>query len=376
MRRHRIVPRPDWRARARALDFSYAEIGGEPYWDETACWEFSEAEIDVLDDALAELERLTRLAAAEAVRRGAHAMLGIPEAVWPLLVRSWERQEQSLYGRMDLRWDGAGPPKLLEYNADTPTSLYESSVVQWEWLRCAYPDADQFNSIHEGLIAAWPALGLPDRVHFTCARDSDEDRGNVDYLRDTAMQAGKDAPFLYLDEIGWNGDRFVDLADGDIQALFKLYPWEFLLHDAFGAHAARASTRWIEPAWRLLLSGKGILALLWEMFPGHPNLLPAFREPGRTGGPEIRKPLFGREGANIEAPGIVTEGPYGAEGFVYQQWAELPCVDGRYPLIGGWLIAGQPRGIGIREDDTPITRDTSRFVPHYFRPENKGTRLP
>ena len=106
--------------------------------------------------------------------------------------------------------------------------------------------------------------------------------------------------------------------------------------------------------------------MLWELFPGHPNLLPAYREPGRTGGAEIRKPLFGREGANISAPGAETPGPYGEEGFVHQQYLELPCVDGRYALIGSWVINGEAKGIGIREDASPITRDTSRFVPHFF----------
>lgn len=367
MRRHRLDPRPDWRERARALGFAFAEIAGEPYWDETACWEFTAGEVDALEDATAELEGLAREAADHAVRHDCHALLGIPDAIWPLVVRSWQRQEPSLYGRMDLRWDGTGPPKLLEYNADTPTSLYESAVVQWEWLTCAYPGADQFNSIHEALIAAWPTLRLPHRVHFACGRNSDEDRGTVDYLRDTAIQAGLDAPFLFMEDIGWDGKRFVDLDRRELRACFKLYPWEFLLRDAFGSHIAQASTRWIEPAWRLLFSGKGLLALLWELFPGHPNLLPAFREPGRTGGAEIAKPLFGREGANITAPGVQTDGPYGAEGYVYQQWAELPQVDGRYALIGSWIIAGAPHGIGIREDAGPVTRDTSRFVPHFFR---------
>jgi glutathionylspermidine synthase len=257
MRRHRLTPRPDWRDHARMLGFAYAEIAGEPYWDETACWEFTAAEVDLLDDATAELERLACAAADHAIRQNRRAMLGIPEAVWPLLVQSWERQEPSLYGRMDLRWDGSGSPKLLEYNADTPTSLYESAVVQWEWLACTYPDADQFNSLHEALIAAWPGLHLPPTVHFTCVRDSAEDRGNVDYLRDTAMQAGLDAPFLHVDQIGWDGRRFVDLANREIRVAFKLYPWEGLLRDAFGAHIAAAATRWVEPAWRLLLSGKG-----------------------------------------------------------------------------------------------------------------------
>jgi glutathionylspermidine synthase len=367
MRRLRLPPRPDWRDRAHALGFAYAEISGEPYWEETACWEFTSGEVDTLESATAELERLALAAADHAISHGRHAILGIPETAWPLLVRSWERREPSLYGRMDLRWDGTGPPKLLEYNADTPTSLYETSVVQWEWLTCVYPDADQFNSIHEALIAAWPGLRLPPTVHFACTRDSAEDRGNVDYLRDTAMQAGLDAPFLATEDIGWDGRRFLDLGNREIRAAFKLYPWEFMVHDTFGSHVAAASTRWIEPAWRLLLSGKGILALLWELFPGHPNLLPAFRQPNRTGGQEIAKPLFGREGNNITAPGWQTDGPYGAEGFVHQAWAELPAADGRYAVIGSWIIAGVPHGIGIREDSTPITRDTSRFVPHFFR---------
>ncbi len=367
MRRHSIPPRHDWRDRARDLGFSYAEIAGEPYWDETACWEFTAAEVDVLDDAVTELERLTQLAADHAVRFNKRVELGIPEGAWPILVRSWERREPSLYGRMDLCWDGTGPPKLLEYNADTPTSLFESSVVQWEWLKCAYPDADQFNSIHEALIAAWGSMRLPKQVHFTCMRDTAEDKGNTDYLRDTAMQAGLDAPFLFIDEIGWDGRRFVDMNRTEIRAMFKLYPWEFLLRDEFGRNVASAATRWIEPAWRLLLSSKGILALLWELFPNHPNLLPAFREPNRTGQLEIAKPLFGREGANIDAPGIKTEGPYGSEGYVHQLWWPLPKIGGNYPVIGAWIVAGKSHGIGIREDSTPITRDTSRFVPHYFR---------
>ncbi len=368
MRRHAIAPRPDRQARFAAIGFGFAEIAGQPYWDETACWAFSAAEIDTLDDATMALERLCLAAVDHAVRRGAHAALGIPEAVWPLVVRSWDAQEPSLYGRMDLRWDGSGPPKLLEYNADTPTALFEAAVVQWEWLQSARPEADQFNSLHEALVSAWLALPLPGGIHFACQRGSDEDRGTVDYLRDTAMQAGLAAPFLHVDEIGWDGRRFLDLAGAPIAHCFKLYPWEFLLRDAFGAHIATAPTRWIEPAWRMVLSGKGILALLWELFPGHPNLLPAFREPGRTGGPEIRKPLWGREGANVTAPGHATAGPYGAEGYVHQAWAELPCFDGRYPVLGSWLVAGLAVGLGIREDDTPITRDTSRFVPHYFIP--------
>jgi glutathionylspermidine synthase len=374
MRRIAIPPRPDFSERARKLGFAFAETDGEPYWDESAYWRFSAQEIDTLDDATAELQRICLAAAEDAVRHARHETLGIPRQAWPLVVRSWDAREPSLYGRMDLRWDGTGPPHLLEYNADTPTALYEASVVQWEWLTTVCPCADQFNSIHERLIATWAATDWPGTVHFTCMPQSTEDRTTVEYLRDTAMQAGRVAPFLPLDSIGWDGERFVDLEDQGIAACFKLYPWEFLFSDAFGAHIGRGSTRWIEPAWRLLLSGKGLLALLWELFPGHPNLLPAFREPGRTGGPEIAKPLFAREGANIVAPGQSTGGPYGGQGMVFQQYAELPRTDGKYPVLGSWVVGGVPCGLGIREDATPITTDAARFVPHCFDPAGKSSR--
>lgn len=368
-------PRPDARARAAALGFAFAEIAGEPYWDESAHYRFTSDEVDALEAATAELERLSREATEHAFRRDRREALGLSPGAWALARASWEAGEPSLYGRMDLRWDGAGPPLLLEYNADTPTALYEAAVVQWEWLQCVAPEADQFNGLHEALIAAWPALRLPTRrVHFCCDADSEEDRGTVDYLRDTALQAGLEAPFLAVDHIGWDGLRgaFTDADEERIEAIFKLYPWDWLLAEDFGRHVPRApGTRWIEPAWRMLPTGKGFLSLLWELFPGHANLLPAFREPGRTGGPELSKPYWGREGSNVAAPGgaAPTPGPYGANPRVWQSYAELPRFGGRYPVLGSWVIAGRPAGLGIRDDDTPITRDTSRFVPHLFTPD-------
>ena len=84
----------------------------------------------------------------------------------------------------------------------------------------------------------------------------------------------------------------------------------------------------------------------------------------------VRKPLYSREGANVSlvGPGLgqKTEGSYGEEGHVYQAYSALPVNDGQHAVIGSWVIAGQPAGIGVREDPTPITHNLSRFVPHYF----------
>ena len=262
------------------LRFAHAELGGNLYWDEYAAYEFSSVQIDALSDATAEIERICLLACAAAVAGHRHAVLGIPEAVWPLVDRSWQRLEPSLYGRLDLSWDGVRPPKLLEYNADTPTALHEASVVQWDWPQKLWPGADQFNSIHEKLVAVWPGMGLPGTVHFASMRDNVEYKATIDYLRDTALQAGLQALYVAVEDIGWNGTVFTSLNEEPIRAIFKLYPRDWLRHDRFGSPVAGAPTRWIQPAWLLLLSSKGLLALLWEMFPGHPNLLAASRMPG------------------------------------------------------------------------------------------------
>jgi glutathionylspermidine synthase len=236
------------------------------------------------------------------------------------------------------------------------------------------PQHDQFNSLHEKLIERWK--GLRDKlpvdgaVYFTCIAESEEDRGNLDYLRDTAVQAGLDARPIDIADLGWNGARFTDLAEKPIGALFKLYPWEWLVREPFGTHLIDRSTLVIEPAWKMLLSNKAILPLLWQMFPGHPNLLPAAFEPGKFATDFVKKPLYSREGANvtIDVGGVKIEAPgdYGAEGFIWQAFHPLPQFGGAYTVIGSWVIGDDPAGIGLREDASPITRDTSRFLPHYF----------
>ena len=200
--------------------------------------------------------------------------------------------------------------------------------------------------------------------------DSQEDWGNLDYLRDTAIQAGWQTFSLPVERIGWNGTKFVDEFNLPIEALVKLYPWEWLVREDFGPALLASTMQVIEPAWKMLLSNKAILVVLWELYPDHPNLLPAYYEPAPLGSKYVKKPKLAREGANVSmvdgATVKTTEGDYGAEGFVYQAVAPLPKFGDDYALIGSWIVGDKPAGIGIREDTSPITRNTSRFVPHYF----------
>jgi glutathionylspermidine synthase len=382
MRRIACPERDDWRTTAETCGFDFHTIDGERYWDERAYYAFS------LDEIERQIEAPTGEIGAMCLELVARAIddeeylrrLKIPEAFWPLLSESWRRDEASLYGRLDLSFDGRGPAKLLEYNADTPTSIFEAAVFQWTWLeqaierRITPPRADQFNSIHERLIEAWKKLGLGRHLHLTGTTESSEEAGTLAYLEDTARQAGMDTTMIDIEDIGWRDDGgFVDLDDREIELAFKLYPWEWMFHDEFGARLIEAPTRWIEPPWKAVLSNKGILPVLWEMFPGHPNLLPAFFEDdpnvAQLGTSYVRKPLYSREGANVAlvsagATLVQQEGPYGAEGFIRQAIAPLPNFSDQFPVLGSWLVDHTPCGLSVREDENPITGNTSRFLPH------------
>lgn len=382
MQRLACPERDDWRLTAEQTGFEFHTIDGERYWDERACYAFTLDEIEnQIEAPTAEIDAMCLELVGCAVDDDEYlSRLKIPETFWPLISESWHRDEASLYGRLDLRFDGSGPAKLLEYNADTPTSIFEAAVFQWTWLEQAIErhiipgHADQFNSIHERLIEAWNRLGAGRHLHLTGTTDNPEDAGTLTYLEDTARQAGLGTTLIDIEDIGLRDDGcFVDLDDRPMGLVFKLYPWEWMFHDEFGARLARAPTRWIEPPWKALLSNKGILPLLWEMFPDHPNLLPAFFDDdpnaAHLGTSFVRKPLFSREGANVTLVSDGTtvmeqQGPYGAEGFVRQALAPLPNFSGQHPVIGSWLIDHAPCGLSIREDENPITGNTSRFLPH------------
>ena len=383
MKRVRTAERPGWDARADALGFTWRHLDGARYWDERAYYAFTleEVERDLEAPAL-ELHQMCLALVDEVVRSEAlMARLAIPEASRDDVADSWLRRNPSLYGRFDFAYDGTGPAKLFEYNADTPTSIYETGTFQWIWLEdmialgALPPDADQFNSLHEKLEqrfrAIFPGGGF---VHFAADPESVEDRQTVRYLEDIAAQAGLEPRFVPIGEIGLDADgRFVDADRYIIQAIFKLYPWEEMFREPYAAEIAGSRTRFLEPPWKAVLSNKGLLPLLWERHAGHPNLLPAFFEDdpamAELGRSYVRKPLFSREGANIE---LVRDGRrakvldqgYGAEGHIRQALHPITAFDRNYPVVGAWIVGDEPAGVGIREDRSRVTKNLSRFVPH------------
>jgi glutathionylspermidine synthase len=385
MRRRPLTPRADWRAKADAIGFVYHDTEGAAYWDESAAYAFTLKEIDEdIEPAAAELHAMCLDLVEEVVRDEALlTRLAIPTEQHDFVAASWRTKQPSLYGRFDLAYDGQGPAKLYEYNADTPTSVFECATFQWLWLEelidsGALPaGVDQFNSLFDKLRdrfkAIFPTGGF---VHFAADGSTLEDRQTVRFFEDLASQAGIEPKYVEIKDIGLNAaGRFVDAEDFELQAAFKLYPWEFMFREPYAANLAKAGVRWIEPAWKSVLSNKGLLPLLWQRHEGHPNLLPAFFDDdpaaASLGETYVRKPLFSREGANVAVTqGGVTETVldegYGDEGFIRQAFHPAPMFDGRHAVIGAWIVGDEPAGIGIREDEALVTRNLARFMPHYI----------
>jgi glutathionylspermidine synthase len=373
MQRIQIPPRNNWQQAVEQLGFGF-HTTNVPYWDESAYYSFTMEEILQIESATAELWDMCLHAVQYAIDNNLFSQFHIPAAFVPYIIKTWDEDHPSIYGRFDLCYKN-GQIKLLEFNADTPTSLYEAGIVQWFWLQDFDKNLDQFNSIHEKLIDYWRTLKEflhPGMLHFCCVGESLEDLTNVEYLRDCAVQAAIPTKYLYIHEIGWDANKqiFVDLEDVPIQNLFKLYPWEWMVHEEFGGNILQDKnhTFFIEPAWRMLLSNKAILPLLWQLYPGHKYLLPSYFEKS-TLQQYVKKPILSREGANIDVVVdnsllLQTEGEYGEEGHIYQQLFTLPEFEGNYPVIGSWVIGQQPAGIGIREANTLVTDNLSRFLPH------------
>ena len=372
----RLEKDSNWQERLENIGFGFhTDENQKTYWVEDYYYSITSKEADSIFEATNQLWEMCLKAVEHVIENNRLDEFKIPKFIQPYLIDSWENDAPSIYGRFDFAFDKHKQIKLLEFNADTPTSLFECGVVQWLWMENYFGETkDQFNSVHDKLIETWKILKpylKGNTLHFTCVRESLEDLTNIEYLRDCAIQAGINTKLIYIDDIGWNNVNFVDLEEEPITDIFKLYPWEWMVNEMFAYNIKNDETKanWIEPAWKMILSNKAILAVLWELYPNHPLLLETYFDEPHQMLDYVKKPLLSREGANIELVknGIVaekTEGEYGEEGYIYQQLAELHTEDTGYTIIGSWIIGQESCGITFRESDQKITTDKSRFVPH------------
>lgn len=385
MKRMTTTERPHWKESAENLGFKFHTIDGEPYWDESAYYQFTLEQIE--NDIEAPTQEIHQMCMdmVDRVAKSEHLMtqLSIPAEFHDFISTSWKEGHPHLYGRMDFSYHPGSPAKLLELNYDTPTSIYEAAAFQWLWLEEKIRTgelsggSDQFNSIDSALREAFYQMKATNNFdlpfYFSSTNHSEEDKGTVQYLMDIASQVGHEARFIGLEDIGLNENRkFVDGDDNNIPFLFKLHAWEHIFKEGFGMWVEKSDTLFIEPAWKSILSNKGILPMLWDAHKGHPNLLECFNDPDpgkKLPAGWVRKPYYSREGSNVEmvdqaGKRIFVDGPYTDSPYIIQKYAPVPKFGDNFTLIGSWVVGDKACGIGIREDDSLITKDSSRFVPH------------
>ncbi|GAA1921340.1 glutathionylspermidine synthase family protein [Nocardioides lentus] len=396
MWRHHLTPRKDWQRLVTEQGLVFPETTRPdgtvvPYWNESAWYEVTIDEVEALEAATEELWVMCLDAARHMAETMTDERLGLPPGTLGVVRESMRRGDPSVYARFDLAFGPDGSIKMLEINGDTPTGLVETGVVQWRWLEDRMGELDQWNSLHDRLVERWAALLADGSIRdgnllfvYDLGEEDSYDGGEMEmtvhYLMDTAIQAGVRTMAHPIGHLGWNeyARQFRDVHDQPVGSAFKLYPWEEMLREEFGRIIVEGReadpVRWFEPAWKVLLSSKGILPVLWERNPGHRLLLPSYFDSEGDLLQWVRKPLHGREGDNVsvhlisDIPDLDTDfempGGYGAEGYVYQEYTPLPVYDGNYVVLGSWVIDGQAAGMLVRESDGMVTDYFSRVVPH------------
>ncbi|MFA5454167.1 MAG: glutathionylspermidine synthase family protein [Sulfurimonas sp.] len=316
--------------------------------------------------------------------------LGIPFNLIDAIKKSWENDVHwHVYGRFDLAGGmDSKQIKLIEFNADTPTSLFETALLQWALLKENGMDEDkQFNNVYESikqnfrrLITLFDETELFDeryegwKILFSSIHGNDEEEATTRLLQQIATDAGFNTGFEYLENVKFDEEGIYDRDDNKYEYWFKLYPWEDIAVDE--PELATTLTNIMQnqnaiilnPAYTLLFQSKGMLKILYDLFPDSPYLLKTSFEPLK-GIKHVEKSVFGREGANIkivDADGTILneqEGPYGNYKKVYQEYVDFNKDEDGSKYQAGVFFAYEACGMGFRKGGE-IMNNMSKFVGH------------
>lgn len=395
-----------------ANSWEYDLSGSSEYIDSEYIVEITEAQADDIEAVAERMYEMCLEAVDKVIREERFEEFGISPLQAEFIKKSWDRREQTggaidrdpeLAGRFDFCWDGVNPPKFYEFNADCYTTLYEASVIQWAVAndlieRGEIPeDASQFNSIEEKMAERFAHIRelakdqISDTLHLTCYTDYEEDLTTTNYMKHLAELGGWKTHFVDIGLIGANEAKespdyakLFDEKDNEIKILYKLMPWEHLFENNYAEYIAEDKTLFLEPAWRAILSNKMLSVVLWEMYPGHENLIPTYTSPENLGDNYIEKPIFGRIGSGMR---VIKDGKvvaqkgansedtmdYSEYRKIFQELCPLPELDG----LPGWKIQtgiwmvgdGEVAGMDLRRDTSLINGSKNvRFLPHYMKP--------
>ena len=353
----------------------------------------SEKEANAYYEAANELYDMYVNAAQHVIDNNLFHEIGIPFNLVDIIKNSWENDVHwHLYGRFDLAGGLDGKPiKLIEFNADTPTAVFETAIIQWAMLKLNHMDeAAQFNDLYESLKQNFKrliTLGDEDAdfdelyegwgILFSSIAGSIEDEQTVKLLQYIAKEAGFETDFAYVDEVIFNDDEGIFKNDENFEYWFKLVPWESIAIDEgelaliLSNIVKNQKAIIINPAYTLLFQSKGILKILWDLYPNHPLLLETSNEPLK-GKKYVKKPVFGREGANVsiyDENGVQiasNDGEYDSNKAIYQEFYEFNQDERGESYQAGVFYAYEACALGYRKGGK-ILDNYSKFVGHFIK---------
>ena len=353
----------------------------------------TEAEAEAYYEATNELYDMYVEAAEHVVQNNLFHEIGIPFNLVEVIKESWENDVHwHLYGRFDLAGGVDGRPiKLLEFNADTPTALFETSIIQWAMLKKNnLEEGRQFNGLYEALVDNFKRLVILEedvsnfeerydgwKFLFTSVRGNSEEENTVRLLQHIANEAGYKTEFAFMDDVEFDEEEGISYQDENYELWFKLIPWEDIALEE--SDLAMILKNIIEnkkailfnPAYTLLFQSKGLLKILWDLYPNHPLLLESSFEP-LEGQKQVRKPIFGREGGSIsilDEDGDVIEhvdDDYDNHKMIYQAYTELATDVQGDSYQAGVFYAYEACGLGFRKGGK-ILDNMSKFVGHIIK---------
>jgi glutathionylspermidine synthase len=353
----------------------------------------TEAEAEAYYEAVNELYDMFVKAGEYVVENNLFHEIGIPFNLVDAVKKSWENDVHwHIYGRFDLAGGiGGAPIKLLEFNADTPTALFETAIVQWAMLKAnGLDEAAQFNNVYEAIRDNFNRLIVLDgdlndferyyegwKILFSSIRGNIEDENTTKLLQKMADDAGFHTAFAYVDAVEFGDEEGIFFEEEQYEYWFKLIPWEMIAIEE--SDLARILTKIMEnqkaiilnPAYTLMFQSKAMLKILWDLYPNHPLLLETSFEP--LGKKQVQKPFFGREGGSVkilDADGNVitaAEDAYGDQPSIYQAFVELPKDENGRNYQAGVFFAYEGCGLGYRRGGD-ILDNMSKFVSHIIEP--------
>lgn len=391
MDRVKIDPRLDWQGEMKKLGYNWHTDRGTPYWTEDAYYHFTTADVAKLTTAAETVHKMYIDAGQYVIDKKQMPLIGIEPKIADQVEQWWNDDIPTLFGRFDFVYDGVGQPKLLEYNADTPGNMVETAIIQRNWREQRFPGNSQFNNLQSALTDRFreQLRGRTNTLmHVMADAGIPEDAENAAFVGFCAQAAGFQFTYINGPDIGVDKRTgiFYDLQSREMRFIYKQYPWDvWIRDDVERAKAGRdhyypyvqsKTAWWLEPLWKLMFSGKGMLPMLWELNTEHPNLLPAYRSPSEFIGqsrPYVTKPIWGLQGRNIKITGkdgniiAQTAGDSTGTGYIYQAYREMPVFDDFRPVVSVWIVTDKAVAISVREDKGLITVDHSRFVPHIVK---------